>query len=302
VWLLLIALGLGAWTLLRQLRFSRSSLRITLGPWSRAVDLTQLESIRWKDNTIGVTAAGTLYVRDRSGHRVAIEVGRFKRGAEWAPLLLEAAAAGGATVDKSARKILERGSHLAPSPVPEKGFTWKHLWGFPGFGFLAALSIVALRVALALIAQAQKDAKPYQAAPICSAQAVTSCREIRQAVITDRGEGQHPDGSSGGDTWLRLQFNDGSQGYVDLPAYPQQVTFQPGQAVSAEVWKGNVTLVSAAGVAQPSDVNPTFGAGAAVWILAIPLLFLFLSAICMSCVGVTMWRQRRHGASVPSTS
>jgi hypothetical protein len=302
LWVLLIALGIGAWTLLRRLRFSRSSLRITLGPWSRAVDLTQLASIRWKDNNVGVGAAGTLYLRDRSGHRVPIEVGRFKRGTEWAPLLLEAAAACGATVDGSARKILERGSHTAPSPGPEKGFTWKHLWGFPGFGFLAVLSIVALPVALALIAKAQTDAKPYQTAPICSAQTVRSCREIRQAVITDRGDGRHPDGSPGGDTWLRLQFSDGSQVYVDLPAYPQQVTFQPGQIVSAELWQGNVTLVSAAGVAQPSDVNPTSGARDVVWSLAIPLLFLFLSAICMSCVAVTMWRQRRHGASVLSTS
>lgn len=295
LWLLLIALGLGAWSLLRRLRYSRSSLRITLGPWSRVVDMTQLESIRWKDNTVGVAAAGTLYVRDRSGHRVPIEVGRFKRGDEWAPLLLEAAAACDATVDRSARKILERGSRMAPSPGPEKGFTWKHLWGFPGFGFLAALSIVALPVALALIAHAQTDAKPYQAAAICSAQTVTLCRDIRQAVITERGEGQHPDGSAGGDTWLRLQFSDGSQVYVDLPAYPQQVTFRPGQVVSAEVWQGKVTMVSAAGVAQPSDANPTWGARDSVWILAIPLLFLFISAICMACVGVAMWRQRRPG-------
>lgn len=221
-------------------------------------------------------------------------MGRFKRGDEWAPLLLEAAAACGATVDRSAREILERGSHTAPSLSPEHGFTWKHLWGFPGFGFLAVLSILALPVALAFIAHAQSDAKPYQAAPICSARTVTSCREIRQAVITERGEGKNPDDSPGGSTWLRLQFSDGSQVYVDLPAYPQQVSFQPGQVVSAEVWQGKVTLVSAAEAAQPSYANPTWRARDSVWILAIPLLFLFLSAICMACVGVTTRRQRRR--------
>jgi uncharacterized iron-regulated membrane protein len=54
-----------------------------------------------------------------------------------------------------------------------------------------------------------------------------------------------------------------------------------------------MTLVSAAGVAQSSDANPTSGARDSVWVLAIPLLFLVISAICMGCVGVTMWRQRR---------
>jgi hypothetical protein len=101
VWLLLIALGLGAWTTMRRLRFSRARLRTTFGPWSRDVDLNQLESIRWKDNTIGYGAQGTIFVRDRSGQRVPIEIGRFKRGKEWGPLLLQAAAACGATVDEA---------------------------------------------------------------------------------------------------------------------------------------------------------------------------------------------------------
>jgi hypothetical protein len=48
IWLLLVALGIGAWTIMRRLRFSHSQLRITLGPWSRGVNLNQLESIAWK--------------------------------------------------------------------------------------------------------------------------------------------------------------------------------------------------------------------------------------------------------------
>ena len=46
IWLLLIALGVGAWATLRRLRFSRSLIRVTLGPWSREADLRRLESIR----------------------------------------------------------------------------------------------------------------------------------------------------------------------------------------------------------------------------------------------------------------
>jgi hypothetical protein len=107
-WLLLLASVVGAWATMRRLRFSRSRLRVTLGPWSREVDLRQLESIHWKEGNAPLSQ-GTLYVRDRSGRRVPIEVARFKRGQEWGPLLLEAAAAIGAVVDEHARKILEHG-------------------------------------------------------------------------------------------------------------------------------------------------------------------------------------------------
>jgi hypothetical protein len=106
IWLLLAALGVGAWASMRRLRFSPSRLRLTLGPWSRAVDLKDLQSIRWKGGT-GPLSQGTIYVRDRSGHRVPIEVARFKRGQEWGPLLLQAAAANGATLDAKSREILQ---------------------------------------------------------------------------------------------------------------------------------------------------------------------------------------------------
>lgn len=288
---LLLALPLGSWTILRRLRFSRSRLRITVGPWSREADLNQLESIRWRDNTYGYGARGTIYVRDRSGHRAPIEVGRFKRGEEWGPLLLGAAAACGATVDEPSRKILGQRTARAPESY---GFTWKNLLGFPGFGFLAALAIAALPIAVVLGAHERELAKPYQAAPVCSAQTDSACRQIRQAVITERGQGRHSDGSPGAQTWLRLQFTDASEVYADLPAYPEQVTFEPGQLVRAEVWQGKLTAVSAGGNVQQTYSNPVLRANDSQWALAVPLLFLFLSSLCMACVGVAMWRQRHR--------
>jgi hypothetical protein len=66
-----------------------------------------LESIHWKENSVRAFAQGTIVLRDRSGHRVPVEVGRFKRGEEWGPLLLESAAASGAKVDHASREILE---------------------------------------------------------------------------------------------------------------------------------------------------------------------------------------------------
>jgi hypothetical protein len=110
VFILAISLPLATWTVFIRLRFSRSQLRLTIGPWSRAANLNELESIRWK-MAGGWRSEGTILVRDRSGHRVPIYVGRFKRRDEWGSLLLEAAAASGATVDATAREILEhRGS------------------------------------------------------------------------------------------------------------------------------------------------------------------------------------------------
>jgi len=289
-WLLLVAGGLGAWTLMRRVRFSRSRLRVTLGPWSREVDLRQLESIHWKEGS-GPLSQGTIFVRDRSGHRVPIEIGRFRRGEEWGPLLLEAAVACGATVDEPSREILEARSARA-SEID--GFTWKNLLGFPGFGFLAVLAVAALPIALALGAHERELAKPYQAAPVCSAQTDSPCRQIREAVITERGEGKHSDGSPGAETWLRLQFSDGSEVYADLPAYPDQVTLQPGQVVTAEIWLGKVTVVTAGGKAQQTYSNPGWHANDSQWAVAVPLLFLFLSSISMACVGQTMWRQRQR--------
>jgi hypothetical protein len=276
---------------MRRLRFSRTRLRTTFGPWSRDVDLNQLESIRWKDNTIGYGAQGTIFVRDRSGHRVPIEIGRFRRGEEWGPLLLEAAEACGATVDEPSREILEARSARAPEIG---GFTWKNLLGFPGFGFLALLAVATLPISLALGAHERELAKPYQAAPVCSAQTDSPCRQIRQAVITERGEGKHSDGSPGAETWLRLQFSDGSEVYADLPAHPDQVTLQPGQFVTAEMWNGKVTVLSAGERAQQTYGNPAWHANDSRWAVAVPLLFLFLSSLCMACVGLTMLRQRQR--------
>jgi hypothetical protein len=107
VFILAICLPLAAWTILLRLRYGRSQLRMTIGPWSRAVDLRELESIRWK-MTGGWRSEGTIFVRDRSGRQVPIYVGRFKRREEWGPLLLQAAAASGARVDGRSREILER--------------------------------------------------------------------------------------------------------------------------------------------------------------------------------------------------
>jgi hypothetical protein len=89
-----------------RLHFSRTRLGLTIGPWRRFVDLGALESVRWK-MTGGWRSRGTILVRDRYGHRVPIYVGRFKRGGEWGPLLIEAAAANGVTIDKRVRSFLE---------------------------------------------------------------------------------------------------------------------------------------------------------------------------------------------------
>lgn len=85
-----------------------------------------------------------------------------------------------------------------------------------------------------------------------------------------------------------------SEVYADLPAYPEQVTLEPGKLVSAEVWQGKVTVVSAGGKAQQTYSNPAWRANDSMWALGVPLLFLFLSSFCMACVGLTMWRQRQR--------
>jgi hypothetical protein len=105
-WILLITLPLGGWALLMRLRFGPEQLLMTVGPWRRGVDLGALESITWK-MTGGWRSRGTIFVRDRLGGRVPIYVGRFTRIQEWGPLLLDAAARSGATVDSRSRHLLE---------------------------------------------------------------------------------------------------------------------------------------------------------------------------------------------------
>lgn len=109
--LLVIGLGRGAWALLMRVRFSETTIAMTIGPWRREADLTALESIEWK-MTGGWRSQGTIFVNDRAGHRVLIYVGRFKRVDEWSRLLLEAAARTGAHVDQSARKLLATAASL----------------------------------------------------------------------------------------------------------------------------------------------------------------------------------------------
>jgi hypothetical protein len=106
IWLLLIALPLGAWTMFMRLRFGGRRLVFTVGPRRRAVDLGAPESIGWK-RTGGWRSRGTIFVCDRKGGRVAIYVGRFTRIEEWGPHLLEAAASSGASVDAQSRHLLE---------------------------------------------------------------------------------------------------------------------------------------------------------------------------------------------------
>jgi hypothetical protein len=180
-----------------------------------------------------------------------------------------------------------------PLPQDFGGFTWKNLLGFPGFGFVAVLAIAALPFALALASNARELAASYRAAPVCSAQVTSPCRQVRQALVTARGAGGHPDGSTGGEVWLRLQFSDGGVAYADFPAKPGTVAFSPGQLVSAEVWQGKVTLVRAAGESEPTYSDPEWNSNDSQWAPFVPLLFLFLSGTCTAFVGLNVWRQRQ---------
>lgn len=107
IWVLAIGLVLGTWVLRMRLRLRGSTFELAVvGPWRRAVDLDSLESIRWK-HTGGPASKGTIFVRDRTGHRVPVYVGRFSGGEVWGKILLEAAARGGATIDDHSRRLLE---------------------------------------------------------------------------------------------------------------------------------------------------------------------------------------------------
>jgi hypothetical protein len=110
-WLLLLGLWMGSWTLLMRLRFNDKTIAVTIGPWRRAADLATLDSITWK-MTGDWRSHGTIFVRDRAGHRVPIYVGRFKRVDEWSRLLLDTAARTGAHVDHSAQELLAASAAL----------------------------------------------------------------------------------------------------------------------------------------------------------------------------------------------
>jgi hypothetical protein len=104
-WLPAIGLPLAAWTLSMRLRYDEQTVAMTIGPWRRAVELAQLESVTWK-RTGGARSRGTIFLRDRAGHVTPIYVDRFKRRSEWGPLILHAAERAGATVDEHARGYL----------------------------------------------------------------------------------------------------------------------------------------------------------------------------------------------------
>jgi hypothetical protein len=83
-----------------------------LGPWRRAVDLDSLESIRWK-HTGGAASRGTMFVRDRSGRRVPIYVGRFSGGRSGASCCWTRLRAPATVDDTSKRFLVEAASTAA---------------------------------------------------------------------------------------------------------------------------------------------------------------------------------------------
>jgi hypothetical protein len=108
-WALVLAAGLGLKTAAPRLHYSPTRLELAIGPWRRAVDLTDLKSVKW----VAVRGAGNqgkLLVDDRLGGRVPIFVGRFSRAEVWGQVLLDAAAACNAQVDRRAQSILDQGS------------------------------------------------------------------------------------------------------------------------------------------------------------------------------------------------
>ncbi len=106
IWILLIAVPLGAWSLLMRLRFGGGALVFSVGPWRRRVDLATVESVSWT-MTGGGLSRGTIFVRDRQGGRVPIYVGRYADIEDWGPLLLDAAGRSGAIIDRQSRYLLE---------------------------------------------------------------------------------------------------------------------------------------------------------------------------------------------------
>jgi len=117
-WILLLGVPLGAWALLMRLRLDSRRLWMTIGPWRRWVDLTAIESVKWKMTGTG-RSLGMVFVRDRMGRRVPIYVGRFTGIDEWGPLILEAAARAGASIDDKSRCLLEG----AGAPRPRRNLT-----------------------------------------------------------------------------------------------------------------------------------------------------------------------------------
>jgi hypothetical protein len=107
VWILALGLALGAWAVLMRLCIQGSTLLFTvIGPWRWTVNLSSIENIRWS-NTGRDRARGNIYVTDRHGGRVRIPVGRLDGIEIWGRALLDAAARSHASVDPTARELLE---------------------------------------------------------------------------------------------------------------------------------------------------------------------------------------------------
>lgn len=107
IFFLCLALGsvaFGLHALLMRLRFGNDVIGITVGPWIRSVELTQLVRVDYHRSG----NAKAYILRDSNGGKLTVELARFRRESEWKPLILAAADRCNAKVDPRARRSLQR--------------------------------------------------------------------------------------------------------------------------------------------------------------------------------------------------